>query len=623
MKKSLLLFSILIAGRLFAQSDFTYKTKDYKLPLFQSGIYGEPVSEVIQWGDELAAPEPSNDYDGRKNIVNKQRFDYAGKLNKKSSYITTPGDIVPIIDTSFNGQATGSAGIPNDNHIAVSNDGKVISVQNSTIRVLDENGKTLMFKTLYAFANGNVMNLSNECYDPKVVYDPGFDRFIVFYLHGSKVSNSFGILAFSATNDPTGAWNFYKLPGNAIKNTKWSDYPILAISQEDVFVTLNLLTEDTDWRVGFNQSIIWQIGKKEGYNAATLNQKLYYDIRYKTKAVWSICPVQGGYVPTHPNMYFLSVRPGDIENDTLFVHEISNTVSSGKASLSMKILKTDKPYGLPPVAPQPFGGDTLQTNDTRVLGGVYHQGKIQYVQTSVVKPYFHSGVFHGMFDVSSSSTVNAHYISFDTVDYAYPSIAYAGKGLPYDQSTVITFSCVSAKSFPGTSAVYHTRHPGLPSIFSNEIRIKSGEKNIDRLPRIVLPYERWGDYTGIQYQYNKPGTLWLAGSFGNKNSSNGTWIGKLNVENNSLKVETDFSLHVYPNPLNNITALGFILVKSETIIAELCEASGKVVTQIFSGELPAGYNELHFDSDNIAHGTYYVYLKGGDGKKKYFAKLIK
>ncbi len=605
-----------------AQDDFTYQTKIFSTPLLQAGIFGENAQDIIQFSSPEIAPPPGSNYQDAKQKVNKLRENYYKQLNKGHGYINLPAEIKPKVDTSFNGQFGGTSGVPCDNHIAVSNEGKIISVQNSTIRVLDETGKTLLFKSLFAFANGKVIGLTSYCYDPKVIYDPQADRFIVFFLHESKVASNFGILAFSKTNDPTGGWNFYKIPGNALKNNKWSDYPIMAISKEDVFITLNLLTENTDWRVGFNQSLIWQINKKTGYSGDTLLQKVYFDIQYKSKAIWSICPVQGGHEPTHPSMYFLSVRPGDLQNDTLFVHEISNTLSSNAAKLSLSVLTTDLSYGVPPVAPQPMGADTLQTNDCRVLGAIYHNGKIQYVQTSVVKPYYHSGILHGMFSIGKANKVRCTYISTDTTDYAYPSIAYAGSGQAADQASVITFSNVSTKSFPGTSAIYHNQHINLPSLFSDVVRVKDGENAIERLSQSQAAHERWGDYTGIQLKYNEQGTLWLVGTYGNANKVNGTWIGKLRVKDN-IGIKADPELILYPNPSQAKTAVGFNLDKADNIKIEVINALGQLVKVCFDGPLNQGYNELYLDVNPLAHGTYYLIVKNKENTLKLSGKLIK
>ena len=90
-----------------------------------------------------------------------------------------------------------------------------------------------------------------------------------------------------------------------------------------------------------------------------------------------------------------------------------------------------------------------------------------------------------------------------------------------------------------------------------------------------------------------------------------------------VNVELELPVIVFPNPLVSNTALGFNLDKNENIKAELYDVSGQLVKEIFSGVLPEGYNELYFESSLLAHGTYYVFIKDENGKKKFSAKLLK
>ncbi|MCB9252396.1 MAG: T9SS type A sorting domain-containing protein [Flavobacteriales bacterium] len=625
MNLKILPFFVLILTFSFVegQSDYKYQSKDIVSPKLQTGNFGKNADRILQFTEDIVAPSPSGDYLKAKQIVNKQREKYYDQLRKSSRVLDNFSVTEPELEKDFDGQEIGSRGIPNDNHIAVSKGGMVVSVQNSSIRVLDEGGNTLLYKTLFQFARGEVLGFTNYCYDPKVVYDPQADRFILFFLHESKVASNFGVIAFTESNDPAGAWHFYKIPGNPLLNDKWSDYPILAISAEDVFVTLNLLTEGMDWRDGFNQSLIWQMNKKSGYDGEdSLKQRVYYDIRYKDKAIWSICPVQGGFMPSNPEMYFLSVRPGDLENDTLFVHKLSNTLSSNSAILSLKILKADQTYGVPPVAPQPTGYDTLQTNDTRVLSAIFHQGKIQYVQTSVIKPYYHSGILHGMFDTEKSEEVEINFIGNDSSDFAYPSICYAGGGSASDQTSVITFSHVTSHKFPGTSAVLHSRIGNFKSGFSNPLIIKEGVKGIERLPFEQVKHERWGDYTGIQYQYNDPGIVWLVGSYGNENALNGTWIGKLNVKN-GIQVATDFFTPVYPNPSSGKTVLTFYQSNGKKLKGVLSDDNGKVVSVLFDTYYTSGYHEIDFQMDELSSGLYFIMVTDESNRKVFSSRILK
>ena len=100
------------------------------------------------------------------------------------------------------------AGTPNDNHIAVGNDGKIVSVMNTVIRVHNDTGKVIKAFTLENFAlNPNIKKdpipTLNRTYDPRVVYDPYTDRYVVLYMHGTTDKNSFIVVGFSSSNDPT------------------------------------------------------------------------------------------------------------------------------------------------------------------------------------------------------------------------------------------------------------------------------------------------------------------------------------------------------------------------------------------------------------------------------------
>jgi hypothetical protein len=47
-------------------------------------------------------------------------------------------------------------------------------------------------------------------------------------------------------------------------DSTWSDYPIIALSGSDLFLTFNQVRDNVSWTVGFKQSVIWQIDKTKG-----------------------------------------------------------------------------------------------------------------------------------------------------------------------------------------------------------------------------------------------------------------------------------------------------------------------------------------------------------------------
>jgi hypothetical protein len=137
---------------------------------------------------------------------------------KSSKKVTTNQE--PIAELGFQGNAFG--GIPNDNDIAISNGGQVVSVSNTDVYIYEEDGTLLLNFDLANLADS--LGLVANSYDPKIVYDPLADKFILVFLNGSSAPSTDIIVCFSQTNDATQQWNVYNLPGNPFNNNAWSDF---------------------------------------------------------------------------------------------------------------------------------------------------------------------------------------------------------------------------------------------------------------------------------------------------------------------------------------------------------------------------------------------------------------
>lgn len=547
------------------------------------------------------APKPGSEFSYRKQLVNQARLAHAS-----ASHFKAEGAEAAALPTQLKGFiANNPQSVPNDNHIAISNNNKVVSVINTNIRVYNDTGTQLLGRTLGQFSAplGNYGQIS----DPRVIYDPISDRFIVLYFSGSMSTTNKVILAFSKTNDPVGQWNFYELPGNKLNNGTWSDYPICTINRDELFLTFNLLKDTQGWKTGFTESIIWQIDKERGYKGDSLKTNFWNNIKYNGKACWSICPIQGGIGPSGPNAYFLSVRPSDFQNDSVFVHEITNTIASGAATISTKVYRQNRTYGLPPSAPQ-GNNQWLETNDCRVLCGILENNIIHYVQTTIDTNTYTSGIYYGTIENPQTPTpvLTAKIISSDSIDYGYPSIAYAGGG-PSDHAVMITCSHVSKKSYPGTSAFFVNRD----GLISAPLRCKEGLAWVNVLQDTN---ERWGDYTGIQRKYNEQGVLWLAGSYGETSGWYRTWIGKVRSTDPSLGLQpeekTVSSAILFPIPAKEQISIEFELSKATLLTFDLYDANGRKVCTLLKDMVKAGTNQIRFETGNLSIGVYYLHITG-------------
>ena len=487
--------------------------------------------------ENLEAPVPGGESyrSGLLELKNKSRLKYP-LTNQKSATIPQNLEYPKYLEgfpmrryiAAFDTLVYVAGGTPLDNTLAISNDNYLMCSVNSTIYMHDlnqglvateDNVKVIDFDD---FA-GNISTSSP--FDPKLIYDPEQDRFIVVYLTGRNPNNSGIIVGFSQTNDPMDTWNVYLLSGNPLNNNTWTDYPAISLSKGELFITVNLLIPNVDWKVGFSSTIIWQIDKFTGYSGSnTLSTQLWSDISLDGRNLRNLGTIKGADSLEGPNMYFLSNRNFDIENDTTFLVELTGSMNDPDATIEITPLIASQKYGLPPNGRQANSDpndpdDGFDTNDARVLGGFKKGNSIQFVGNSMNFSTGLAGIYHGFIDnLDTGPTIHANIIGSDSLDYGYPNIAFTGQNA-CENSSMIAFNHTSPTVFSGTSIIRYKDGDYSPQLF-----LKEGENYVDR---ISGSYERWGDYYGIQRKYNEPGVVWTAGFFGRENKSSATWIGKL------------------------------------------------------------------------------------------------
>lgn len=596
-------------------------TKD--LPVYKSWKINFSSSdnslELSRLKNSEAAPKPFMRSEKVKQKLDAKR--QRTRIQPKAGYITSKEDVAPEVATDFNGKPIGWAGIPNDNTMAISNDGIIISAINTTVTILNEEGERLGFRSLYGMT-ANQLGLLDRFYDPKVTYDPENDRFILVFLEGSLSDDTRIVVGFTETNDPTGNWNFYALDGKPLGGNTWSDYPIIAQNGTDLYITVNLLRDNESWQEGFVESLIWQVAKADGYEGKEdLTQNLFSGIRYEGAPVWSICPVQPAFDFDQDNMYFLSVRPDAESNDTVFLHEITASSSTGGAEHKLSVLTTNVPYGVPPTAYQPLvnGSDfRLQTNDTRVLSATFHNGNIHYTQSTILEDEIRSGIYHGIIsDVASNPMIEGEIISSSTLDYAYPSIAFAGEDESQNHSMLLTFSHVGEEVFPGTSVVFHNKEDGKERLYSDVIRVRDGDSVINTFVDDSL--ERWGDYSDIQRKYNEPNTVWTCGSYGDTLGNNNVWIAKLTVKNELVSVS---GILTYPNPANTSILVSASFDVEQEVDITLTDMRGTVVRELRDEKVNAGKADFLFNVEGFSSGIYILCILDDSGESLLSKKVI-
>lgn len=511
----------------------------------------------------------------------------------------------PQLIRSFSGN--GFAGIPLDNHLAVNRQDQVVSVVNTHMLVC---GPTGVWQRAYSLDDfWSPLGESDFYFDPRVMYDPVADRFIIAMMQDFTCAGSNIVFAFSATPDPTGVWHLYRFDGCPKADNTFADFPMIAISQDELFFTYNAVYQDSSWQNGFSETLIYQINKADGYNGEDLRWKSWSDIRHDNRKLRYMCPVKYG-AGMSTGIYLLSNRSFDVQNDTVFLLHLNGNLEDPDPVLTIQPLISDSPYGVPPNARQPM--DWLQTNDARVLDAFIVDDHIQFVNNTIDPGTGRCVIYHGLIEGVSSAEplLSGVYLHNGSEHFGYPAIAYTGDLLG-ERDAIIIAGHASLTRFPGYSALYFNEG------YSNWITVVEGQRNIDML-KVGNPFgldptlERWGDYSGIQRQYNETGTVYTSSSYGRPGSINDTWIGYLSRpegdpssihDATSLPVD---GLTVFPNPVRERVTIAIATDhEGKTLVAELFTADGNKIGTVHRQRIAhGGPMQFHYDISHLATGTY-------------------
>jgi hypothetical protein len=543
-------------------------------------------------------------------------------LAKKAQMGSAPAP--EILDTLSGNPFSGS--VPNDDSFAVNRNGQAISVRNSTIGMYDVVNDSVLFnQTLFRFYRPSSLGLPGSKYDPRVIYDPEADRFIVLYLSGNTWQVSKIIAAFSKTSNPLDGFNIYQIDGHPLQDSTWSDYPHISQSKDDLFITMNTFTNGSTNNSGYVQSTIRQVSKQAGYDSLALTEHYYYNLKSGNRNLFNFTGMTSGGSLKDGPFYVLSNRNLDATNDSIFVVKIDGKAAAGTPQLTMQPYLMENPYGLPPSARQ-ANNHTFDCNDSRIQGGFFQNDRIQFVGNTITSNG-NSGIYHGIISIGNAQTSGCYFkiLDFDPIDIGYPQITYTGKSYTENEA-IITFNHTGDSLNAGFSSVFFDND----STYSNFTMLIEGGDYVDIISSGGDPlYERWGDYTGAQPAYGDTGVIWASGYEASANGQPLTTIVKLRSPNynkaplvgqkeNTLKADVNLA----PNPVDDWFMVSFNQEKATPLTFNLVSSDGR--QSIFKIEEYAyrGKNTFRFNTKSLEAGLYMLIMQEENGKKAHTFKVL-
>ncbi len=501
----------------------------------------------------------------------------------------------PTIGTNFEANWTIN-GTPPDNSMAISNGGYIVTANNDGIEYYNASGSFLYFDFWSDFFNDNT--LTATLYDPKVIYDSGYDRFVMVVLHGSTASTSKVIVCFSKTNNPQNGWWVYKLTGNPLNNNCWFDYPSLGVSNNEIYVTGNLFVTNGS----FNQAIVYQIPKAAGYAGNNINWQYWSNLSSTPYVATTLVPASNGHQGNYgPGIYLVSNKSGG--DNRIRLWDLTDDMRGNPQMNSYTINTTS--YSPSADASQLGTTDKLDNGDCRIQNAFYLNGIVHYVFHSDIGSGW-NGINYNRLTVSNSTNQSSTFGLQGSFDYSYPAVVPFSTSTS-DKSVMIAFLRSSSSTYPQVRVV----NCDNTMQWSSSTLVKAGETYVN----IINGDERWGDYTGISRRHNS-GTprIWLAGCYGanivsqNVYNTYKTWVaevyGTSTVGLNDITTTNTISM--FPNPTYDLINIYFASESFEKTTIQILDINGRVVKILYSDIPKNGENKLTFNKGALTAGTYFV-----------------
>ncbi len=142
------------------------------------------------------------------------------------------------IDQAQGGGSAGTFNIPPDTTGAIGLNHVMVNANNNYKVQSKTDGSQLSLGSITAFwaATG-----AGGVFDPRIVYDPYNDRWIVAAVAGAQSANSAILVGVSQTSDPQGSYFLFAFDADST-NLTWADFPMLGFNKNWVTVTVNMFT---------------------------------------------------------------------------------------------------------------------------------------------------------------------------------------------------------------------------------------------------------------------------------------------------------------------------------------------------------------------------------------------
>jgi hypothetical protein len=438
--------------------------------------------------------------------------------------ITRLAESSPLPSASFLALEDNVTRIPPDTHGSVGLNHLMVTL-NSQIRVQYKSGaaiSTLSLDTFWENVNGG-----SGAFDPRVLYDPFSDRWMVVSADDAKSTTAGLLIAVSHSSDPTGNWYQYRIQS---RDSNWIDYPNIGFNNNWIVITANLF----DSSGNFVRKEIYAFDKNNLYSGGSGSYTLFTDT--SGGGSWSPAETFDNNLSTMYLMQTYNASSGTLRLAIitgLVGAEIFSTDTLGSYNVYYGAgWSSSAPNGAD-FAPQLGTANKIQTNDHRIQNLVFRNGHLWTAHTVFLPAGgspTHSAIQWWQIAPNNPPSTPANVVQKGRIEdinaqifYAFPSIA-----VNKDNDALIGFSRFSANQY--ASGNYAFRSASDPAnTFRSDVVLKSGEASYYKTYGGTT--NRWGDYSHSTVDPLNDNDFWTIQEYAWTNNGQydrwSTWWGKI------------------------------------------------------------------------------------------------
>ena len=365
-------------------------------------------------------------------------------------------------------------------------------VQNDGVRIQHRDGTEVATVSPITFWSAVVSG--GSAFDPRVLYDPNGDRWLVVASHGRRKSSL--LVAVSKASDPTGDWIQHAVDVDA-GDKYWLDYPRLAFNQKWIVVQAS---HEPNAAVP-SQAVFYAFDKADLYaGGAGKHSKLALDYNKYGHAAPAIT-----YDRDLDDVYL--VRENGYNTLSIFV--LKGDIGSETIADVVDVKAPESWLSAPPAgtflnfAPQKGTEKTISPNDSKIHNVVYRNGHLWCTHTVFLPATFPSTRCSIQWWQLSPTGKIAQFGRIDDPTghffFAYPTIAVNSKS-----DVLVGYTRFAKDQF--ASANYSFRRATDPvNTMRADTLFKDGE---GPYVRFATGRNRWGDYSNTVVDPNNDLDMW-------------------------------------------------------------------------------------------------------------------